>query len=275
MTRGMNSRHFLILLYFLSLLLTLCQCTAMTIDVEAAKSKEVLEMGKKIKDRFKRWSFVFKELGVKRAAEIGVWEGDFAHAVLSRVDSIEEYYLVDPWKHLQNWDKPFNKRDSEFNTVFIKAMKQSVESNEPWANKAKVLRGSSLDMASKVKDGSLDMVYIDGDHTARGTMIDLLKWFDKVRPGGLLCGDDFTDSFQHGKNFAPTFVKSVVSAFAEVHGLVVVEMGQLQWAMLKTSTSLSGDSGTKTNTSMKRIDSESDSISKSESESKMSRLRTA
>ena len=86
-------------------------------------------------------------------------------------------------------------------------------------------------------------------------MIDLMKWFDKVRPGGLLCGDDFTDSLQHGKKFAPTFVRSVVEAFAEVHGLAVVEMGQLQWAMLKTAAS--GNSGANANT--KQIDSKSDS----------------
>ena len=42
-------------------------------------------------------------------------------------------------------------------------------------------------------DGSLDFVYIDGDHTLKGTNTDLAAWWPKLRPGGWLCGDDYTD----------------------------------------------------------------------------------
>jgi predicted O-methyltransferase YrrM len=36
-----------------------------------------------------------------------------------------------------------------------------------------------------------DLVYLDGDHSARGFRADLDEFFDIVRPGGIIIGDDF------------------------------------------------------------------------------------
>ena len=32
-------------------------------------------------------------------AEVGVYRGDFASKILQRCDSIEKYYMIDPWRH--------------------------------------------------------------------------------------------------------------------------------------------------------------------------------
>ena len=39
-------------------------------------------------------------------AEIGVWEGKFAQRILRNCPNVERYYLVDPWRHLGDWNKP-------------------------------------------------------------------------------------------------------------------------------------------------------------------------
>jgi predicted O-methyltransferase YrrM len=43
-------------------------------------------------------------------------------------------------------------------------------------------------MAGKVKDGSLDFVFIDADHRYLAVIKDLAAWTPKLKPGGTLCG---------------------------------------------------------------------------------------
>ena len=38
---------------------------------------------------------------------------------------------------------------------------------------------------------ALDWVYIDGNHTYEFVLEDLRSWYPKVRPGGLVVGDDY------------------------------------------------------------------------------------
>lgn len=161
--------------------------------------------GHGMQERVTKFTNIYNAFNYKTGAEIGVWQGTMARGVLENVSSLEKYYLVDPWKHLENWNKPFNKQNSEFERVYNVAMKAT----EQWASKRVVMRGESIKMAANIEDDSLDFVYIDGDHTARGTMIDVLSWWPKIKLGGVLFGDDFVDSMQHGTKHSPTMVKSV------------------------------------------------------------------
>ena len=122
-----------------------------------------------------------------RGAEIGVFEGEFAKEMLSQLyerNLLQEYILVDPWRHLDEWNKPYNKQDDEFNRIYDLAMSRTKE-DPRFGTKVTVLRDMSYEASLKVQDQSLDFVYIDGDHTAKGAMKDLLLWVPKVKCGGL------------------------------------------------------------------------------------------
>jgi len=54
-----------------------------------------------------------------------------------------------------------------------------------------VLEGKSQQVVRQVKDGSLDFVFIDADHSYKECLQDIRLWFLKVRRGGLVCGHDF------------------------------------------------------------------------------------
>ena len=43
-------------------------------------------------------------------------------------------------------------------------------------------------------EGSLDFVFIDGDHSYEGVKLDILNFLPKVRPGGLIAGHDYEHS---------------------------------------------------------------------------------
>ncbi len=59
--------------------------------------------------------------------------------------------------------------------------------------RAKLIRKKSDEAALLFPNHSVDLIYIDGDHTYDGVMKDLNAWWDKVNhQAGVICGDDFS-----------------------------------------------------------------------------------
>ena len=185
--------------------------------------------------RARLWKQLFDELQPLSGAEVGVWKGHFASVLVPWVPSLRRYYLVDPWQHQAEWNKPFNVKNETFENIFLEAMQRTRDSRTASSKKYVVMRGFSQDMARKFQDGQLDFVYLDGDHTANGTIVDLIAWYPKVRPGGLICGDDYTDTERRGVKHEATRVKSVVDLFAAATGSEVQRIGALQFYFRKPS----------------------------------------
>jgi len=145
-------------------------------------------------------------------AEIGVYRGQFAERVLKSCNSMHTYYMVDPWRHLEDWNKPANKADHELNEYLQETLARTAFA----ADKRVVLRGTTAEVSHSIPDGTLDFVYVDGDHTLRGITIDLIRIFSKVKTGGFIGGDDFCRSiWQHSPRYEPTLVCPFVVFFAE------------------------------------------------------------
>lgn len=131
--------------------------------------------------RFKRHdlSVLLYELGYSRGAEIGVSQA--IHA-LDMCESISGLHLicVDPYEK-------YHWKHSEEEHARCYALAQ--ERLAPYD--VEFLKMRSLDAARYVADGSLDFVYIDGDHSFDVVMMDLILWSKKVRPGGIVAGHDY------------------------------------------------------------------------------------
>lgn len=61
-------------------------------------------------------------------------------------------------------------------------------------NKFDLLRGDSLTIARFIPDNSLDFVYIDANHYKGPVIEDIIAWYYKVRPGGIIAGHDYCTS---------------------------------------------------------------------------------
>ncbi len=145
-------------------------------------------------------------------AEIGVWKGDFAKAFLTACHGITKYWMIDPWRRLPHWNKPFNVSDEEFEAIY----REALAATESHAAVRRVLRGTTAEVIDQIPDGSLDFAYIDGDHTLRGITLDLLLVWPKIRAGGAIGGDDCCPTaWQHGLAYEPTMVSPWVAYFAE------------------------------------------------------------
>lgn len=121
-------------------------------------------------------------------AEIGVAEGLHARDMLQNW-KIKKLYLVDVWQTLEqpgDASEPQEWHDANYDNM--------IEITKPWEKKMTVLKGLSVEMAKKVKDESLDFIYLDGDHSYEGVLADLEAWYPKVKEGGLVSGHDYLNS---------------------------------------------------------------------------------
>jgi hypothetical protein len=178
------------------------------------------------------WSQIIDKLQAKVVLELGVFRGAFAEQILRRCQSIVHYYMLDPWRHLDDWNKPLNVDQPSFDDIFALATARTDFARE----RRVVLRGKTTEMIDEISDESLDIAYIDGDHTLRGIAIDLICTYPKVRPGGILGGDDYTQTiWQHADNFEPTLVCPFAAYFAESWGATIVILPYNQFAIIKPS----------------------------------------
>lgn len=56
--------------------------------------------------------------------------------------------------------------------------------------RSKLYKMRTADGATLVPDGSLDFVFVDGDHSVEGVTSDIAAWKGKIRKGGRLVGHD-------------------------------------------------------------------------------------
>ena len=70
---------------------------------------------------------------------------------------------------------------------------------------------------------------------AEARMVDLKEMLPKVRPGGVICGDDFSKTiWQHGPDYDPTMVFPYALYFAEAHDLPVVTLPFSQFLIVNS-----------------------------------------
>lgn len=159
-------------------------------------------------DRLQYWIEFINSRGIKTMAEVGVWRGHFAEAVLKNCPKVEQYYLIDPWKTLDDWNKPLNEDDME------DALAETKRRIEPYKERCTILRGRTTEVAKDLPE--IDFAYIDGDHTLRGIVVDLAQLWPKIRENGWIGGDDFTPSiWQHDTSYEPSLVFPYAVHFAE------------------------------------------------------------
>lgn len=180
--------------------------------------------------RVELWTELLNRLTPTTMLEIGVWKGDFAENALRTASSITRYYMIDPWRRLDRWNKPLNTTSEELEQAYQEALHATAFAKD----KVEVLRGTTAEMIGHIPDESLDLAYVDGDHTLRGIAIDMICVYPKIKPGGCIGGDDFDPTiWEHGPRFEPTLVFPFVVYFAEAVGAELWALDFHQFLMRK------------------------------------------
>jgi len=116
-----------------------------------------------------KWLFnTAKEM--ETIVEVGSYKGRSTYALLTGTDGT--VWAVDPFTGMKIGD---------FYDDFVK--------NVGHFENLKILRMKSEEAVKQFKDKSIDMVFIDGDHTYEEVKKDIEMWLPKVKK--LICGHDY------------------------------------------------------------------------------------
>lgn len=140
-------------------------------------------------------SNLINERKYTKCVEIGVAYGFHADNIIANTTA--EYTGIDPY--IASYDA---------NDIFCQDLSRRLSLNPEqainilhnyvcnkfamYSGRAKLLRGFSDDKLKEFKDQSIDLLFIDGNHTYEYVLKDLRQGWSKVRSGGCLCGDDYT-----------------------------------------------------------------------------------
>lgn len=125
--------------------------------------------------------------------EIGVWKGDLSAAFLRHLRPMI-LHLVDPWLFMP--DKPqaiYGGREAKSQADMDVLYEQVTRRFDEEVSRGRVVihRATSAEAAAHIAEASLDWAYIDGDHSYEVVRTDVELYAAKVKPGGILCGDDY------------------------------------------------------------------------------------
>lgn len=130
-----------------------------------------------------------RDLGFTKGAEIGVWRGEYS-ALFCEANHAMHMLCVDPWISYPEWNDPKNLQPLKKSDALIAGAYQDARDRLSPLN-ATLLRQFSVEAAKGIPDGSLDVIYIDGNHVEDAVRADLEAWAPKVRSGGIVAGHDF------------------------------------------------------------------------------------
>ena len=134
---------------------------------------------------------IFSEIGYRVGVEIGVNNGRFAQIMCERIPGLE-YYGVDP----------YNRYD-DFQIGSTNQMEKSYQkaARKIEAYNARIVKTFSALAYSQFENGSVDFVYVDGNHEFKYAFSDILLWLPKIRSGGVMSGHDYGDGVKEAVDF--------------------------------------------------------------------------
>lgn len=124
----------------------------------------------------------FVDLGFKTGAEIGVYKAAFTEKFCQ---AGLKMFAIDPWMAYQGAGRTQQEQERQ-NFLFGHAGRTLA----PYKD-CEIIRSTSMDALKYFADGSLDFVYLDGDHSFKHIAADIEEWSKKVKKGGIIAGHDY------------------------------------------------------------------------------------
>lgn len=124
-----------------------------------------------------------------RHVEIGSWMGlssiVFANALIAHLNFDARIVCVDTWQGSAEHQGMAEVQDGALFDTFLQNLRRAKVQHF-----VQPLRGDSVRMAAHIADGSLDGIFVDGDHSYAGCRRDIEAWLPKLRRGGRIAGHD-------------------------------------------------------------------------------------
>jgi predicted O-methyltransferase YrrM len=140
------------------------------------------------------YDLVSKEYSEGIFVEVGAWVGRSTAYLASVISPAIKLYVVDTWQGSFGQDPQsekayrslLQKNEGDVFRVFLENM-----TRWGYIHAMTPLRMRSLQAARLFRDDSLTFCFVDAGHDYASVKQDLTAWFPKLRPGGVIGGDDY------------------------------------------------------------------------------------
>lgn len=179
-----------------------------------------------VKSRRRVWRAFMEKYDCQKIAEIGVFQGQNFELMVAH--NPELAVGVDVWRE----DGIPGQNDADLPQEELDAMYRHLEHKYINNKNVKLIRDYTVKAAELFEDESLDLIYIDANHTYEGAKADIEAWYTKVKKGGFVTGDDYWDRMSPKRHVRFGVVRAV-NEFAEKNGLTVHPLTLHGWVILK------------------------------------------
>lgn len=120
--------------------------------------------------------------------ELGAWLGKSSSYLCDKATG-QDIIIVDTWKGSPNELTTHHKlaTEQDIYQLFVENMGE---------RNYKAIKATSKAAARKFKEESLDVVFIDLDHSYEAVKEDIKLWLPKVKKGGYIAGDDYHENWK-------------------------------------------------------------------------------
>jgi predicted O-methyltransferase YrrM len=120
--------------------------------------------------------------------ELGAWLGKSSAYLCDNAHGID-ITIVDSFKGTAEYIDSYYKlaKTKDIYKLFLENMGE---------RNYNVIKATSKTAAKKFADGSLDVVFIDLDHSYQSVKEDIKLWLPKVKKGGYIAGDDYHENWK-------------------------------------------------------------------------------
>lgn len=169
-----------------------------------------------------RWDILSEYILINKFSsfvEIGTAAGLNIRNVLSIIGNNYpiKIWCIDPYV-------PYGK-DSNGTPGAVKSNFKSMKNTIFKDNRVTHIRDFSLNVVKSFKNNSVDIIFIDANHTKEMVYKDIISWCPKVKAGGILAGHDYRKNTKR--------VKGAVDQFVDETGVVVDIKSDAVWVIKK------------------------------------------
>lgn len=136
------------------------------------------------------YDFILENYNFTKFIEVGVWKGHgvcyLAKSLKRRNTKNASVVAIDLFNDVGLYDGTFYEQDANnlLEMFDLNIKEAQVE------NLVSKIRGNSWKMAKKIKNNSVDLVFIDADHSYESVTKDIGAYLPKVKKGGIISGHD-------------------------------------------------------------------------------------
>jgi predicted O-methyltransferase YrrM len=124
--------------------------------------------------------------------EVGSWFGKSTNHLIKKIlESKKDIKLttIDTFKGSESSELDKVVVDAFSGDIFYEFIENTIISNN--YDSFDIIKDTSKNASNNFKNSSIDFLMIDADHSYESVTNDIRNWFNKVKPGGYIAGDDY------------------------------------------------------------------------------------